>query len=64
MGDPHAACWPRHPRFKRSTTEFEANTTPAGILSLGEGTPDLQLGTCIHGCGTTLGREIKPRGEP
>lgn len=52
-------CYARHPRFKRSTAEWESNTTPVGRMVVGDGGPDLLLANCVHGCGSTLGREVE-----
>lgn len=60
----NAACYADHGRYKRTTAEWRANTSPAGLMVDENGEPELELGNCIHGCLSTLARAIAPKGEP
>ena len=53
-----APCYAHHKRFKRSTADWTANTTPVGEMDAGDG-EILVLGNCLHGCGSTLARPTK-----
>ncbi len=54
-------CYARHQGFKRSTDEWRANTSPLGVMVDDAGQPELELANCVHGCNSTLAREIEAR---